>query len=78
MPKKADCEFLFRELVLPIEDEHSNEHLIKSADGRIKDGKIYSHGFILEHDYHEAIHGDVWVTFHRNTALKSVSVEGVD
>lgn len=63
------------------DSEESSCHYVECDYGRItKDGQIYAENATLRHEKED--HVDVsergWVTFYRNTALQSVSVEGVD
>lgn len=69
------------DITLPIDDPESNQHHISSNDIRVgKDGIIYALDPNVEHSAgeHEAIAGDGWCKFLRNTALRSFSVAGVD
>ena len=69
-------------IILPRDDDESNEHLLSGGYTRIGlDGKLYSKEWNLVHDEHADLSPtDVkkWYTFVRNTARRSVSQEGVD
>jgi hypothetical protein len=85
VPKVKDCLTEFQQLVLPRESEESNEHVVEAChgeNGRIsKNGKIFVRGLELSHSDHEAVsrgYKDGWHTFYRNTAIRSVSEQGVD
>jgi len=63
------------------DNPNSSLHMICTADGRVsKDGTVYAHEAMLQHS--EADHPEMttqgWVTYFRNTALRSFSVKGVD
>lgn len=79
IPKVTDC-ILFDIIVLPIDDENSNYHRVESgAYGRIgKDGTIYADSPSVYHDEHQTLYCEGWVYFVKNTAVRSVSVDGVD
>lgn len=56
-------------------------HFLISAEIRVgKDGIVYANNSILRHsnDDHYDLESKDWVAFHRNTAKRSFSVEGVD
>lgn len=68
-------------LSLPRDHEDSAFHTIYSTDIRVaKNGLIYAHNARIEHSNGD--HSDLvtqgWVVYHRNTAIRSFSVEGVD
>lgn len=68
-------------LVLPIDHEDANWHELITYQFRIsKNGTIYTRGFILRHSGHANIERDQdsWYKIVRNTAVRSVSVQGVD
>lgn len=70
-------------LPLPIEDTQSNIHSLETNNMfhiRVKDGVFYAKNWSLEHDDHDFIEGKtgIWYKFARNTAIRSVSQEGVD
>ena len=56
-----------------------NPHQL-SADELIigKDGGVYARNFMLIHDEHADLEAVGWFTFHRNSAVRSVSVDGMD
>lgn len=88
VPEKKDCVLLFQSgredesPFLPIEDdEESNPHYIYSDDGRVsKKGELFVKGVTtLGHEEHsDLILVGGWWTFIKNTAVRSVSQEGVD
>jgi hypothetical protein len=64
---------------LPLDDEVSNKHHISTDDGRVgKDGQVYVKDAKITHDEHQTLVVEGWATFYRNTAVRSVSQEGVD
>ena len=68
-------------LVLNRDSDESARHIVHSEDIRVgKDGLVYAESPTLEHENgdHEQMHCSGWVAFHRNTAVKAVSVQGVD
>lgn len=62
---------------LPVKSKDDNRHELE-GNVRIKDNRIYAYRPFLSHDQHGAIACAGWVTFYRNTAVRSVSQEGVD
>lgn len=73
----------FTGLTLPKEDRDSNSHEVVADDGeiRVSGMRIYARNFEIEHDQHPAIRGrlsEQWYEIVRNTAVQSVSTEGVD
>jgi hypothetical protein len=83
VPNLLDCTLvidqMFNGMHLPIESEDSNKHYLSSYDVRVgKDGRIYAHNPSLTHEQHADVSGHGWFTFHRNTAVRSFSQEGVD
>lgn len=64
---------------LPVDHAKSNIHVITSNEIRIaKDGIIYAKEGDVYHSQHDTVEFDGWTKFVRNTAVKSVSVQGVD
>lgn len=66
---------------LPVTDNDSSRHLIVSDDIRVaKDGTVYAHNPVLHHSrsQHREISATGWVRFACNTAVRAVSVQGVD
>ena len=62
-----------------MDDPDSNFHYLIGGEIRVsKDGKVYFRGGYVEHDQHRALNLRTWHTFYKNTAVRSVSVEGVD
>ena len=65
---------------LPCDDKESKTHSVSSDDGRISAAGIFVCGGTLSHEEHEDL--DIpkkkWMTFVKNTAVRSVSREGVD
>jgi hypothetical protein len=71
------------DLYLPLDTPESNKHTLMDVEEiRVgKDGQMYVRGGYLDHDQHAAIQfqpEDQWYTFYKNTAVRSVSQEGVD
>ena len=68
---------------LPVDDEDSARHTVHSNDIRIgTDGRIYAFEGTLRHNDHPNVSmkdgRHKWHAFHRNTAVRSFSQEGVD
>ncbi len=80
VPKVEECDLEFKDLILPRESPASARHIIGAKDGRIKDKLVYARDPNVAHDsgQHEHMVGKGWQVFHRNTALRSFSVAGVD
>ena len=56
----------------------SNKHRLTADEIRIFEGTVYAKNSCLEHDQHESVKRLDWVKFVKNTAVRSVSVNGVD
>jgi len=66
-------------MVLPKDSPKSNDHVLEAGEIRIGNGFAYARSFCMEHDQHRTMRGKSgWYKFMKNTAIKSVSVEGVD
>lgn len=88
IPDKSECAALWEcehydctRVALPIETEANSRHFLRSVDGRIsRDGKVYAYNCAMEHENeeHVEVRFQGWCTFARNTAVRSVSVQGVD
>jgi hypothetical protein len=66
-------------ITLPKKDKLSNDHYIKAEIACVVDGVVYAYRGNLMHNEHETIEFlNGWVTFVENTAVRSVSVDGVD
>ena len=90
VPKRSECivDLDYGALKLPIETDDSNHHVFEGVgrgvlgdgvgDYRITSKGFFAKGFGLFHDQHATLRGKGWYTFVKNTALRSVSVEGVD
>lgn len=63
---------------LPIDDKNSNEHTVKCDFWGLFDGVIYARNGSIVHDEHQTLTFYDTVAFCKNTAVKSVSQEGVD
>lgn len=63
---------------LPVGSKDSNIHGVNCVEFRVCDGVIYAHDPHILHDDHPEVTAAGWVRFVRNTAVRSVSVEGVD
>jgi hypothetical protein len=69
----------FTSIILPKENNESNDHELSCGDGRLRGSEIFVHNFRLEHDQHAGIADqNGWYKIVRNTAERSVSVQGVD
>lgn len=67
------------EVWLPLDRPESKQHFVHGAGRVSQDGQVYVDGCTLEHEDHEAADGGSgWVTFRKNTAVRSFSQEGVD
>jgi hypothetical protein len=66
-------------IVLPREED-GNEHTIHADEVVVTKDGVFARGGYLGHDEHREVHfsGDDWVTFLKSTAVRSVSIEGVD
>jgi hypothetical protein len=79
VPSVAECDLAFYEATLPLQEIDGNAHSLMVDDGRVKGGVVYATGGRLDHDQHRSmVLKGKWYTFYRNTALRSVSEEGVD
>jgi hypothetical protein len=86
VPEPKDCAMQFNanydsDIFLPLDTPESNKHKLVDVEGRVgKDGQIYVKDGQLDHDQHAGLYfsGDSWTTFYRNTAVRSVSQQGVD
>jgi hypothetical protein len=66
-------------LILPQDTRDSNPHKINAKEIIIsKKGEIYAFNGCLTHPEHSRINFAGWVKFVKNTAIRSVSAEGVD
>lgn len=65
-------------ICLPIDDPDSNVHILRAKLIGIKDKVIYIQNGNISHDQHETLILDKYHYFVKNTALRSVSQEGVD
>lgn len=64
---------------LPVESASSNKHYIHCVEARVgKNGVLYVYSGSLEHKEHEVIQVKGWSRFVKNTAVLSVSQDGVD
>ena len=92
VPELLDCEFFCGEgncdrglgrqsavaIELPIDHRDSNIHTIECTCFRISKGVLYVNDPDMTHTDHECVSEKGWFTFVRNTAVRSVSVKGVD
>jgi hypothetical protein len=84
VPDITECNATFENLTLYRDDPESAKHVIAvgdADDGRIgPDGTVYAKDFALSHSSgdHPEINKRGWHSFHRNTAISSFSVQGVD
>lgn len=82
VPPAHEC-LLVDVITLPKEDKKSSDHQIFNGEIRVGvNGTLYAKNFRLEHSNgdHAELRGkrDNWYTFVRNTAVRSVSQQGVD
>lgn len=81
VPKSEDCALLGfcpDAIYLPLE-QGGKRHCLSTNDLRVgRDGVVYALNPSLEHQDHQNLFAEGWHTFQHNTALKSVSQEGVD
>ena len=56
---------------------NSNPHTISGKKVVVSD-KVYAYDGNIYHDEHKAVAFEGWVTFIKNTAVRSVSQQGVD
>lgn len=83
VPKEVDCFAVSMECVtMPLDHPDANTHTL-TGSGEIlfaPSGMFVRGGRTLEHDEHYALvlPKDKWYTFVKNTAVRSVSVDGVD
>ena len=64
---------------MPIDDESSNIHMVTCDKWRLgKDGFYYAYNPTMFHRDHDRVTVKGWIRFHKNTAVRSVSVKGVD
>lgn len=83
IPDRKDCLLLFDatyRVYLPLDTRDSNEHFIVASEGRVSKEGVFAKAPELCHIDHASITGKEknWYTFYKNTALRSVSIEGVD
>jgi hypothetical protein len=82
-PPKGSPEICLLRAILPKEDPDSNDHTIEIEEGsgntiRVVGDRIYARDGELLHSQHPRLTWAGWVMIVRNTAVRSVSVEGVD
>lgn len=83
VPNIKDCVVTGSTINLPVDNNTSNVHAIccrdDSHDIRLsKDGTIYARSGFVNHVEHKDVVFTDWVKFLKNTAVRSVSVDGVD
>jgi hypothetical protein len=64
--------------ILPKDDPDANDHTVYCEAARITPEGIFALSPRVTHDQHQSISGTGWIKFLKNTAVRSVSVEGVD
>ncbi len=72
---RGDC------IALNRDNKDSAKHYLFCEEARVKDNTIYAYNATLSHENEEHVDldlGNRWYTFHRNTAVRSFSVQGVD
>ena len=68
-------------VVMPKGDPESNSHLLIADEGRISKDGIFARKFEMQHEEHSTLvpeNKTQWYCFARNTAKRSVSMQGVD
>lgn len=84
VPQEKDCVFVADGGLLPRESDDSNSHWLhtdRCNNIRVgPDGLVYAKDFYVSHDEHLDMRGkgNQWYVFHRNTAVRSFSEDGVD
>lgn len=83
VPETKDCVLQFDNcdyaVFLPLDTPESNRHTLISDDGRVgPDGTVYVKSPRVTHDEHAELSGTGWYTFHKNTAKRAFSEQGVD
>jgi hypothetical protein len=85
IPSISECDLEIEDLYkyvvsLPRDSEQSSRHHVHCAEGRLKNGILYAEDPALYHEeeQHETLDLDGWYSFHKNTAKRSFSVQGVD
>jgi len=78
-PEEHECLATAYCIVLPLDDPMSNQHELQ-GNIRISENGVFVHSVILQHPEHETIQcvNDKWYLIQKNTAIRSVSVDGVD
>jgi hypothetical protein len=79
VPPITEAIALIDRVSLPVDHPDANLHSLECISGRIsRDGQIYAKDPVLSHEEHRELDLTGWYTFYHNTAVRSVSVEGVD
>lgn len=81
VPTESTCVIILAGGTLPKDDVESNDHELDVEEGYVGiNGKVYVRGGYIRHPEHLPLELDCerWYTFYRNTAVRSVSVQGVD
>lgn len=88
VPATKDCALQFETgngypvedaVFMPLETADSNRHHVCVAEGRVgPGGVVYVRDGTADHDEHESVVLTGWYAVYRNTAVRSVSQEGVD
>lgn len=69
---------VIEDMVLKKDDPESNNHNLSAYVIRIGNGVVFAKNWELQHSQHVTLTAKGWVKFLRNTAVRSVSEEGVD
>lgn len=83
VPAESDCLAAFDSLWMPKDDPDSNTHELSADDGRVNSEGVFARNFGLYHEEHGRLtppsgSHKQWYRFYHNTAVRSVSQEGVD
>lgn len=75
----GNIEIAGEKLILKRESPQSNPHHIIANDVRFTaSGEVYTQDLDMEHDQHDTVSQSGWAKIVRNTAVRSVSEDGVD
>jgi hypothetical protein len=79
VPHIHECVEVCGDAILPKDDADSNNHEVDGGHVIVgPDGTVYAQNSRLSHDEHEAVRMEGWCKYVVSTAVRSVSVEGVD
>lgn len=72
------CDDSYASCILPKDSMRSNDHAINADWFTLLDGDLHWYNVVVFHDQHEEMKSYGLVRFIKNTAVRSVSVNGVD